>query len=104
MPIQVHLFLGYRQEGELAFHLSQSQHWKKEKTTGSLGLLSLGLLGLTETSWQNQTYLGLFVPPLVTCSEIIKKKQEIKNHLQLYCPKLNLDLSPAYLFPQVLVF
>lgn len=92
MPIQIHLFLGYPQEEELAFHLSKNPHWKE------------GELALRETSWQNQNYVGVFLSPLLSCPEIKEKSKQIKNQVQLCCPKINLDLFSIYLFPQILLF
>ncbi len=93
MPAQIRIFIGYIQNKEIKLHLSRSESWKESKCTG--------LLPLVETHWEEKDYIGLFIPSCVMHVQIKEKEKEIKTQLQFFCPKLNLDKYPMYLFPQV---
>lgn len=95
MSFQIRIFLGYLQNKEMKIHLSQSTGWQEAKM--------LSLANLVETEWQEQEYIGFFVPPQLSCAQIKEKELEIKTQLQLYCPKLNLDKHSAYLFSQLFI-
>lgn len=95
MAIQIHIFLGYLQNKEMKIHLYQSKLWQKSKMFSETDLI--------ETKWQEQDYIGFFIPSLLTCTQIKEKEQVVKTHLQRYCPKLNLDQHSTYLFSQVFI-
>lgn len=95
MSIQVRLFLGYLQNKEIKVHLNQSKHWKEAHLTGSTELI--------ETQWQENSYLGTFIPSLIAFAQIQEKELFVKTQLQLYCPKLNLDKHRPLLFPQIFI-
>jgi hypothetical protein len=96
MSIEIRIFLGYLENKELKMHLNQSPIWQEAKM--------LGLGGLIETRWQEEDYIGSFVPSFLNYIQLKDKESEIKNQLQLYCPKLNIDRHPAYLFSQLFLF
>lgn len=95
MSIQVRLFLGYLQNKEIKVHLNQSRRWKEAHLLGSTELI--------ETQWQENSYLGTFIPSLIAFTQIQEKKLFVKTQLQLYCPKLNLDKHRLLLFPQIFI-
>ncbi len=93
MSIQVRIFLGFLQDKELKIHLNQSSSWQEAKMLSQSDLL--------ETNWQDNDYLGLFIPSYSSCAQIKGKEQEIRDQLHLFCPKLNLDKHSIYLFAQL---
>lgn len=95
MSIQVRLFLGFLQNKEIKVHLNQSKRWKES--------LLLSSTELIETHWQENSYLGTFVPSSLTFAQIQEKELFVKTQLQVYCPKLNLDKHRSLLFPQIFI-
>lgn len=93
MSLNTRIFIGYIQNREIQIHLNKSKNWKEAKL--------LGYASLTETQWQEKTYIGLFIPDLMRYSQLKEKEKELKTQLQIYCPKLNLDKHSVYLFSQV---
>lgn len=95
MPLQVRIFIGYQVNKEIKIHLDQSPHWREEKM--------LGIANLIETDWKNHHYIGQFTSSLLSFLEIQEKEKQMKNNLQIYCPKLNVEKHFIYLFPQLFI-
>jgi hypothetical protein len=93
MSFEIRIFLGYIQNKEMKMHLNQSRKWKEARLLGEITLM--------ETQWQENDYIGLFIPPCMTYAKLKEKEQEIKTQLQIYCPKINLDKHLVYLFSQL---
>lgn len=93
MTIQTKIFLGFVLNKEMKIHLNQNSKWKENKL--------IGKLLLTETHWQEKEYIGIFIPSLLSYTQLKEKEKEVKVQLQFYCPKLNLDKHSIYLFPQL---
>lgn len=93
MSVQIRLFLGVIVNKELQVHLNQSRIWKEAKLLGESSLM--------ETHWQEKDYIGSFIPSVMTLAQLKEKELEVKTQLQNYCPKLNLDKHPIYLFSQL---
>lgn len=96
MTIQIRIFLGYILNKEIKLHLNQSSKWKEAKIVGKLPLI--------ETQWQEKEYIGCYLPSALTYIQLKEKEREVKTQLQNYCPKLNLDKHPIYLFSQFFLF
>lgn len=88
------LFLGYLITSELKMHLNQSSNWKEDK----LSFLN----ELQETRFQEKDYVGYFIEsPLISSYEISEEQQKLKKKLQHYCPKLNTEKQPVYIFSEL---
>ena len=95
MGIELQLFLGYLQNKEIKYHLLQSTKWKQDQL--------LHLSTLKEIHWNAQDYIGLSIPSFLSPSQILDLEMNIKNQLQVYCPKLNLDRYSPFLFSQLFI-
>lgn len=93
MPNTINLFIGYCLQGELLFHLHQSPKWQEEQFQQENGLY--------KAYWENKEYLGFLMANGIEDEQIKQKSQDLKNQLQIYCPKIKLDKHKLYLFPQV---
>lgn len=94
-PIQIKIFLGFLQNGELKMHLFQSSEWSRAKTLTENQLM--------EARRQDKDYIGLWMEPPVFYDLIKKKELEVKSQLQLYCPKFKVDSHVFCLFPQMFI-
>jgi hypothetical protein len=91
--LQARLFLGYLLQGEIALFLQQlpqanKKKWSLEKP-------------LDNAYYNDKEYLGLFIEQNPTLASLKESEKKIKQQLQLYCPKLNLDKQKIHLFTQV---
>jgi hypothetical protein len=91
--LTIKIFIGYLENGEIKMYLNQSSNWKEAKI--------LQVNDLIETLFQSREYIGKFIESSLTYEELRQKEKEIRNHLQVYCPKLNLDKHNLCIFPQI---
>ena len=91
----VKIFIGFPFKGELKMHLNKSALWKNSHIGQAPPL--------THTQYLDQAYLGLSSPLPCTQKELNIKRDELKTHLHLYCPDLNIDRLTVYLFPQFFI-
>ncbi len=92
-PISVKCFLGIVQTGEVKLYLSQNKIWKKAKLFQDQTLV--------ETQFQDREYIGKFIDSPLSYDQLKQIEQEIKKHLKLYCPKLDVDKQVFFLFSQL---
>ena len=95
MAIEIQIFIGFRQNGEIKAHLKRSSRWTDAK------MINQALL--KETSKDAAEYIGCYMPSQVFYDQLKEKELELKRQLQIYCPKLNLDKHPIYLFSQIFI-
>lgn len=91
--IKHHLFLGCLRTGELNMHLNQSGLWKDD--------MLLQKQSLIDGYFQDLHYIGV-IHPFATLSfeELKDVEKKVRNQLQVYCPKLEVDKQTFYLFTQ----
>lgn len=94
MGIEIRLFFGILENSELRMHLNGSSLWQQEKTLGS---------ELIETDRNDKRYIGLFASYPLSYSRLRETECFVKNRLQVYCPKLNLDTRRCVLFSQLFI-
>jgi hypothetical protein len=95
MSVQIRIFMGYLQNKEIKMHLNQSANWKEAKLLHENSLM--------ETQWQENDYIGLFIPSGMVSSQLKVKEQEVNQHMQAYFPKLNLEKHKILIFSQVFI-
>ncbi|MFI0435204.1 MAG: hypothetical protein ACH350_05690 [Parachlamydiaceae bacterium] len=95
MTIQIRLFMGFLFNKELKIHLNQNSKWREAKLIGECSLI--------EAISQDKEYLGCFIPSLIPYDELKKQERDVRDQLQIYCPKLNLDKRSIYLFSQLFI-
>lgn len=89
---EIRIFLGYLLNTDLKIQLNQSPRWKSSKIAKETDL--------QEISHQEKEYIGLFISHPTNYDQIKEKEGIIKSQIQVFCPKLNLEKHPFYLFPQ----
>lgn len=93
------LFLGVSLTSELKLLLSQSSSWKQSQ----IGPKSECYV-FEEIHYHEKDYLGFYLPQeQVTLQELRELKGELKNRLQGYVPKYELDSLKVYVFSQIFV-
>ena len=95
MTTDIRIFIGFVLSKGLNMHLHQNPKWEEAKFTKETVFI--------ETNCQEKTYIGRFIPKGLTCDELKKKELEVREQLQIYCPKLNLDKHSVYLFSQLFI-
>lgn len=93
MTIQPRIFIGFLMSKELDLHINQSDRWKEDKLEAS-STLSIA-------DWEDKKYIGQFADSLLTYNELKKIEREARSQLQIYCPKINIDRQPIYIFTQI---
>lgn len=93
MTIHPRIFIGFLISKELDLHINQSDRWKEDKLSTSSPLAI--------ADWEDRKYIGQFADSLLTCSELKKIEREARSQLQIYCPKINIDKQPIYIFTQI---
>jgi hypothetical protein len=94
--IEIKIFMGYLQNGEIQMHLNQSPSWKEAN------LFQTG--NLKEVHYNHKEYIGHFIPSNLAFDQLKQKERELKAALLHDCPNLNLDKYPIYLFPQLFLY
>lgn len=94
MALHYRIFMGFLHEKDLKIHLIQSELWKEAKISEEI---------FVQTNWQNKEYLGIFIPSSSTYLQLKSQEQSLKTQLQKFCPKLNVENYPIYLFSQVFI-
>ena len=94
----VKLFIGYKLTSEMAMYLKESKAWQQ------ILVSPVQERDLLITHFEQKDYLGRFAQsPFYSLKELQKIEEDIKESLNGYCPKLNLDKLICCIFPQVFI-
>lgn len=97
--ISIRMFGGFLLSTELRMHLHQSNMWKQ---LSALHLASS--TDLLEITHENHLYVGqYFIKEHLTLGDLRESCIFMKQTLQPYCPKYDVDALKFYIFPQVFV-
>jgi len=93
----VKMFTGCMLNPEIRMHLSQSQQWKQANIGSEQKLI--------EIHHQTKDYLGQYAAETeLTLAHLKVIQNEIKDLLQMYCPRLDTSKVRFFIFPQVFIF
>ena len=90
---QVKCFIGFLLTSEIKMYLHQNSEWKEASLFQNQFF--------TEVTFLEKEYLGIFVEPPLSYSDIKAKENILREHLKLYCPNVRTDKNKIYLFPQL---
>lgn len=93
--MQARLFMGILVSSELRLFLDQSVQWKED--------VELNSSALQQLNYNKSAYIGFYIPSLLPLMEVYEKEKQLKNQLQVYCSKINLETLNCKIFSQILI-
>jgi hypothetical protein len=95
MPVEIRIFVGMVQDSELRMHLKQSDQWKEDQLLENKPLIV--------TQSMDKEYIGIYLPPCISCQDLKNHEIKLRSQVQHYCPKLKVEHRRLYLFTQVFI-
>ncbi|MBA3723183.1 MAG: hypothetical protein H0W88_12390 [Parachlamydiaceae bacterium] len=92
-PTNIKFFLGFIQNGEIKMHLNHSNLWKDATLFQKQELMT--------THFQEKEYIGISIETPISTIILKDIENNLKEQMQHYFPKLEIDKHNVFLFSQL---